>query len=130
MIGSASNFESRTRAADGRPNWIGAPSPVLAFVVLVIAIALFSALLFTRPVKRIGVDLRIWVASWTVYLLAVFFPQSSVFRLFVPIFPLLGAAALPRSIAYRIGIVLLMIAGQIGWVYIAFWSNGYDWTPP
>jgi hypothetical protein len=111
-------------------NWIGVPNPVLGFVALLVAIILFGVMLFSRPVKRIGVDLRIWVASWTIYLLAVFFPQSSVFRLFVPIFPLLGVVALPRSMAYRIGIVVVCIAGQIGWVYIAYWSNGYDWTPP
>jgi hypothetical protein len=48
----------------------------------------------------------------------------------VPIFPILGAVAQPKSLLYRIGIVLLFIAGQIGWVYIAYWSDGYDWTPP
>jgi len=109
--------------------WIGSTASV-GYVLLAIAVILFAALLFTRPVKRLGVDLRIWIASWTVYLLAVFFPQSSVFRLFMPIFPVLGAIAQPRSVAYRIGIVLLLIAGQIGWVFIAYWSNGYDWTPP
>jgi hypothetical protein len=109
--------------------WIGSTASV-GYVLLAVAVILFAALLFTRPVKRLGVDLRIWIASWTVYLLAVFFPQSSVFRLFMPIFPVLGAIAQPRSVAYRIGIVLLLIAGQIGWVFIAYWSNGYDWTPP
>lgn len=110
-------------------NWVGW-NPAWGVVLLGVAVIGFAMLLFTRPVKRLGIDLRIWVASWTVYLLAVFFPQSSVFRLFVPIFPLLGALALPRSRAYRVGIVLLMIAAQVGWVYIAFWSDGYDWTPP
>jgi hypothetical protein len=105
-------------------------SLVVGVILLLLAIVVFVAILFTRPVKRLGVDLRIWIASWTIYLLAVFFPQSSVFRLFMPIFPVLGALAQPRALAYRIGIVLLFVAGQIGWVYIAYWSNGYDWTPP
>jgi hypothetical protein len=111
-------------------NRIGAANPVLGVVLLLLAVGLFAAILFTRPVKRLGVDLRLWIASWTIYLLAVFFPQSSVFRLFVPIFPILGAVAQPRSLLYRIGIVLLFVAAQIGWVYIAYWSDGYDWTPP
>jgi hypothetical protein len=102
----------------------------LGYGALVVAIILFAVMLFTRPVKSLGVDLRIWIASWTIYILAVFFPQSSVFRLFVPIFPILGAIAQPKSLIYRIGIVLLFIAGQIGWIYIAYWSDGYDWTPP
>jgi hypothetical protein len=109
--------------------WIGSTATV-GYGLLVVAVILFFALLFTPPMKRLGVDLRLWVASWTIYLLAVFFPQSSVFRLFVPIFPVLGAIAQPKSLAYRVGIVLVFIAGQIGWIYIAYWSNGYDWTPP
>ena len=111
-------------------NWVGVRNPFIGVVLLLIAVGLFAVMLFTRPVRRLGVDLRIWIASWTIYLLAVFFPQSSVFRLFVPIFPILGAVAQPKSLIYRIGIVLLFIAGQVGWVYIAYWSDGYDWTPP
>ncbi|HEY5231163.1 MAG TPA: hypothetical protein VIJ11_09775 [Galbitalea sp.] len=124
-------FEPWIQGAKWWIDRIGVPSPQLVGVaLLLLAIALFVAVMFTRPVKRLGVDLRLWIASWTIYLLAVFFPQSSVFRLFVPIFPIVGALAQPKSLAYRIGIVLLFIAGQIGWVYIAFWSDGYDWTPP
>ncbi len=111
-------------------NRLSVANPIVGVVLLVIAVGLFAAALFTREAKRLGVDLRIWIASWTIYLLAVFFPQSSVFRLFMPIFPILGAIAQPRSLVYRIGIVLLFIAGQVGWVYIAYWSDGYDWTPP
>jgi hypothetical protein len=111
-------------------NRVNVINPVIGLVLLVLAVGLFAAAMFTRPVRRLGVDLRLWIASWTIYLLAVFFPQSSVFRLFMPIFPVLGALAQPRSISYRVGIVVLCIAGQIGWVFIAFWSNGYDWTPP
>jgi hypothetical protein len=107
--------------------WIPSPwGPIL----LVLAVLLFAAAMFTPWVRRLGVDLRFWVASYVLYLLAVFFPQSSVFRLFVPIFPLLGAIAQPRSPVYRTVVVLLFIAGQIGWTYIGWWVDGYDWTPP
>ena len=64
------------------------------------------------------------------YLLAVFFPQSSTFRLLVPMFPALGAFAVPRSPWYRVGIVLLFIAGQWGWIHIGWGGDGHDWTPP
>ncbi len=124
-------FQPWIQGANWWMNWIGVPNPVIGLVLLVVADRpVRGGMLFPRPVRRLGVDLRIWIASWTIYLLAVFFPQSSVFRLFMPIFPVLGAVAQPRSLAYRIGIVLLFIAGQIGWVYIAYWSDGYDWTPP
>jgi hypothetical protein len=123
-------FQPWVQGAIWWTNRIGILNPAVAVLALLIAIALVTLVLFTRPVKRLGVDLRLWIASWTVYLLAVFFPQSSVFRLFVPIFPILGAVAQPKSLAYRIAIVLLFIVGQIGWVFIAYWSDGYDWTPP
>jgi hypothetical protein len=100
-------------------------------LLLVAAIILFGALLFTPAVKRLGVDLRFWVASYVLYLLAVFFPQSSVFRIFVPAFPLLGAIAQPRSRLYRVIVVLLFIAGQVAWVYMTWWfSDADDFTPP
>jgi hypothetical protein len=109
-------------------NW-WLPEP-MGVILLVLAVALFAAAMFTPAVKRLGVDLRFWVASYAFYLLAVFFPQSSTFRLLIPLFPLLGALAQPPSRTYRILLVLLCIAGQVGWIYIGWWVDGYDWTPP
>lgn len=106
----------------GWPLWWG-------IVVLCLVIAGFFAALFSPAVKRLGPDLRFWSASYALYLLAVFFPQSSTFRLLMPLFPLLGAAAIPRSPWYRFALVALCIAGQVGWVHIAWWVDGYDWTP-
>jgi hypothetical protein len=97
-------------------------------VALLVAAAV--ALLLSPQAKRLGVDLRLWVASYLTYLFAVFFPQSSTFRLLVPIFPLAGVIAQPRSVVYRIAIVVLSIAGQVGWILIAWRVDGYDWTPP
>jgi hypothetical protein len=50
--------------------WI--PEPMGA-ILLVLAVALFVAAMFSPWVKRLGVDLRFWVASYALYLLAVFF---------------------------------------------------------
>jgi hypothetical protein len=100
------------------------------YVLLALVVVGFFAILFIPPVRRLGVDLRIWLGSYAVYLLAVFFPQSSTFRLLMPMFPLLGAVAQPRSPVYRASVVVLMIAGQFGWLYVCWWVNGYDWTPP
>jgi len=111
----------------GAQFWIGGP---LGYGVLALAVVGFAGALFLPAVRRLGVDLRIWVASYVIYLLAVFFPQSSTFRLLIPIFPLWGAVAQPRSLAYRITIVMLCIAAQWGWVHIAWWVDGRDWTPP
>ena len=66
---------------------------------------LAALLLFEPHVRRLGVELRLWSASYLVYLLLVFFPQSSIFRLLVPLSPLWGAVALPRSTAWRVGVL-------------------------
>lgn len=96
-------------------------------VVLVVAFALF---LLSPWMKRLGVDLRFWLLSYALYLLAVFFPQSSTFRLLMPLAPGLVALAVPRSPGFRVALVVLGIAGQVGWMYIAWWVDGLDFTPP
>ncbi|NEM90608.1 hypothetical protein G3T37_04495 [Galbitalea soli] len=108
--------------------WI--PQQPWGIVLLVVLIAGFAGALLLPAVRRLGPELRIWTASWVIYLLAVFFPQSSVFRLLIPAFPLLGAIAAPRSRAYRAGMIVLATLGQIAWVYACYWYDGYDWTPP
>ena len=111
--------------------WIGFPgADIVGPIVLVIVVALFGLLLFTAPVRRLGVELRLWLAGYAVYLLAVFFPQSSTFRLLMPFAPALGAIAIPRSPSYRVALVLLGIAGQVGWMAICWWVDGLDWSPP
>lgn len=100
-------------------------------VVGVVALAVgVLAALFTPWARRIGVDLRLWLASYVVYLLAVFFPQSSVFRILLPMAPALGAFAVPKSRIYRTLLILLGIVGQVLWIYAVWWIDVYDWTPP
>ncbi|MFT2689523.1 hypothetical protein [Clavibacter zhangzhiyongii] len=99
-------------------------------VVLVVAVSA-GMLILTRPsVRALGPELRIWVAAYGVYLLAVFFPQSSLFRLLLPMIPLAGALALPRSRAYRVALVLAAIAGQWVWIDVVWRMTTADWTPP
>lgn len=117
-----------TSAAFWSSFW-GIPLPLL-LGGLGLVVAGFFAALFTPWAKRLGVDLRFWIASYALYLLAVFFPQSSTFRLLVPLFPALGAFAQPRSRWYRIGLVLVFVVGQILWVNLAWRVDGYDFTPP
>ena len=68
--------------------------------------------------------------AYALYLLAVFFPQSSTFRLLMPMFPLLGVLAVPRSTVYRAASWPSSSAAQWVWLYYCWWVNGYDWTPP
>ncbi|WP_241985848.1 MULTISPECIES: hypothetical protein [Cryobacterium] len=107
--------------------WLGMPLGIVVVVVLIVA---FGGILFLPAVRRLGIDLRFWLASYGLYLLAVFFPQSSTFRLLMPMFPLLGAIAQPRNPWYRTGVVLVCIAGQWGWLLLCWGVDGADWTPP
>ena len=112
-------------------NWIHFPAAaIVGPIVLVVVVALFALLLFTPPLRRLGVDLRLWLVGYAVYLLAVFFPQSSTFRLFMPFAPALGALAIPRSRVYRVALVALGIAGQVGWMAICWFVINPDWSPP
>ena len=124
-------FEPWFQGAEWWLNWIKVPNPwVGGILVMIVLIAAFTAFLFSRPARRLGVDLRFWLAGYAVYLLAVFFPQTSTFRLLMPLAPALGAVAIPRSALYRGILVALGIGGQIVWMYFCWWVNGYDWSPP
>ncbi len=107
--------------------WLGTPGGSVIVALLILA---FGVSLLLASVRRIGVDLRLWVASYGIYLLAVFFPQSSTFRLLMPMFPLLGALAIPTSRWYRVLVVIGFIVAQWVWLLICWGVDGSDWTPP
>ncbi|GAA4371446.1 hypothetical protein GCM10023152_11510 [Agromyces bauzanensis] len=107
--------------------WLGQPLGTIAVIALVIAYGLAMA---SPAVRRLGVDIRFWSIGYVLYLLAVFFPQSSTFRILAPLFPLLGAIALPRARWYRWGMVGLFLVLQVGWLLLCWGIDGYDWTPP
>jgi hypothetical protein len=126
-------FQSWPQGAEFWLHFIGVPDPVdlvLGTTLVVILAAGFGVFLFTPWARRLGVDLRFWLASYAIYLLAVFFPQSSTFRLLMPLAPALGALAVPRSRVFRAVLIVLGVAGQVGWVCIAWWISGVDWSPP
>lgn len=102
----------------------------LAYFVVAGCVAVFAAVIFAPGSKRLGLDMRLWMFSYSLYLLAVFFPQSSTFRLLAPMFPALGLFAAPRSRAYRVVLVLVFIVAQWFWIDL-FWAvSRNDWTPP
>ncbi len=107
--------------------WFGQPGGT---VLLVIVLAGFGAFVRMPAARRIGIELRLWGVAYLVYLLAVFFPQSSTWRILVPIAPLLGIVALPRSWVYRVAVVVAFVGLQWVWLSSTWWVDGYDWTPP
>lgn len=108
----------------GLPAWAG---PV-ALGLLIVGVAVL--LLLAPPVRALGADLRLWSASYLLYLLAVFFPQSSTFRLLLPLSPLWGAAAVPRSRVWRIGVVALCLLGQWVWIFHVYGLGNTFWQVP
>ncbi len=101
------------------------------YVVLAASVLTVAALLLFEPhVRRLGVELRLWVASYLGYLLVVFFPQSSIFRLLLPISPLWGAAAMPRSRVWRIGVLAACVIGQWWWIYNMYALGNTYWQIP
>jgi hypothetical protein len=74
-------------------------------------------MLFLPPVVRLGVELRLWCACYMGYLLMFLHPQTSTFRMLLPLFPLaLGAAFLSRSRAYRGTVVVMFLLLQMVWI--------------
>lgn len=107
--------------------WFHQPAGTILLVVVLVG---FVAVVFQPAARRIGLELRLWGFAYLVYLLAVFFPQSSTWRILLPIAPLLGVVALPRSRVYRVAMVVLAVVLQWTWLYYCWWVDGYDWTPP
>jgi hypothetical protein len=104
----------------GAAFWFGSwgLGAVAGYIALAASVVLVAGLLLFEPhVKRMGVEARLWSASYLLYLLAVFFPQSSIFRLLVPLSPMWGAVAMPRSRWWRIGVLAACLLGQWWWIY-------------
>lgn len=101
---------------------------IAALILLVVGFA--ATVLFLPSVRKLGVDLRLWSASYALYLLAVFFPQSSTFRLLLPLSPLWGAVAVPRNRVYRIAVLVACILGQWGWIHSMYAFGNAFWQVP
>jgi hypothetical protein len=108
----------------GLPAWTG-PS---ALVVLVLGAG--AALLHLPQVRALGPDLRLWSVSYLLYLLAVFFPQSSTLRLLLPLSPMWGAVAVPRSRGWRLSVLALCLLGQWLWIYPMYALGNTFWQVP
>ncbi|QHK22236.1 hypothetical protein GU243_08105 [Pseudarthrobacter psychrotolerans] len=108
--------------------------PVLGIVAPFVFAGLFALLLFSPPVVRLGVEMRLWCACYMAYLVLFLHPQTSTFRMLLPLFPLaLAAALLSRSKAYRGTVMTMFVLLQIVWiVWLWAWAQlpgGGDYPP-
>ncbi|MFI7585247.1 hypothetical protein ACH9DO_15865 [Kocuria sp. M1N1S27] len=97
---------------------VGLFGPVLGPAAPVLLVAGAAALLRARAVReRLDLVTRVWLASYAVYLLLFLHPQSSTFRLLLPLFPLaLPLSAVSDSRAYRVACVVAGAVLQLVWV--------------
>ncbi len=123
-------FQPWLFAADFWANLVvGAAKAWVAPLVLALVVAGFAAVLLTRPVRRLGPTVVLWLASYALYLLAVFFPQSSVFRLLMPMAPLAGAIT-PARPAARVAVLAGSVALQALWLWVVLGPVEDYWTIP
>ena len=118
----AAEFWTARVAGEGAATW-------LAPVVLIVLVGGFAAALLSPRARRLGSTVRLWAASYALYLLAVFFPQSSVFRLLMPLAPLVGMVA-PRSVPARAAVLAGSIALQALWSWVCYGPVQAFWTVP
>ncbi|MFF1635980.1 hypothetical protein [Leifsonia sp. NPDC058248] len=97
---------------------------VVGAVLVVCAIAAFAWLLSRPSIRALGTEVVAYSASYGLYLLAVFLPQESLFRLLMPLYPLAGAPALTLDRRARLIVLFSGIALQPVALFL-LWYLGY-----
>lgn len=108
--------------------------PVLGIMAPFVFVAAFGLFMNSVPVRALGAELRLWCICYMGYLLLFLHPQTSTFRMLLPLFPLaLGAALVSRSRAYRGAVLTMFLLLQIVWiVWLWAWAQlpgGGDYPP-
>lgn len=108
----------------------GLPAALAPAAIVALIVALAVLMLVPRAVRRAGPEVRMWAASYLIYLLLVFFPQSSTFRLLVPLSPLWGAVAAVRWRGVRPVVLVLCLLGQWLWIWFMYGHGSAYWQIP
>lgn len=98
------------------------PANAVRFVV---AVALIVGMMIGPWAAGLGVVLRTWTLAYAGYLILLDSPSTSVFRHFLPLFPLIVVAIgggwkdrPARLMQWRTGLLILVgLAGQVWWVW-------------
>ena len=107
-------------------NFFGGPIGILIYLILV---ANLIYLFFAKEIVALG-EVRWYAAGYLLYLFAVFYPQSSSFRLLLPLFILGGALSLKASGVWRWVIAGFFVLTQVIWVATCWMYAAPDFTPP
>ncbi|MFF2029382.1 hypothetical protein [Arthrobacter sp. NPDC058192] len=108
--------------------------PTFGVLAPFVFVAGFTLLMMSKPVVALGTELRLWCCCYMGYLLVFLHPQTSTFRMLLPLFPLaLSTALVSRSRAYRGTVVVMFVLLQIVWiVWLWAWAQlpgGGDYPP-
>jgi hypothetical protein len=90
---------------------------VAGLVLVLLLVAGFGWWLSRRALHPLRPEVVTFSGSYALYLVAVFLPQQSLFRLLLPLAPLLGDPAIARSKLLRRG----LLAGSITLQPVAIW---------
>ncbi len=106
--------------------WFGPWWPLWLIGIVAAAVALLAG-----PWRRgVALEPRLWTIAYLLYLAAVWFPQSSTWRLLMPIFPAAAMVAALRPTWARAALLAACIALQPVWIWFCWHVNGADWTVP
>lgn len=92
----------------------------LAGVPILALLAVAFVVLLLRPSRRAGRTVQLWTASYAVYLLAVFMPQTSLPRLLLPMSPALAALPVPRRWPMIVLVLAASTALQLLWLWCTY----------
>lgn len=111
---------------------VGGWAPVL----LVAVGAALAALLASPPARRLGPELLAWPIAYLGYLVAVVEPGTSLARFLLLAFPLgavtagIAARSLARRRAWLVAVIVAMVFGQVGWVWVLWRLTPPSGWPP
>ena len=105
---------------------LGGVPGLLMFVVVLFNV---GYLFFAKSVRALG-EVGWFAGAYFLYLLAVFFPQSSTWRLLLPAFVLAASLVLAVPERYRRWVLVIFIASQIVWIANCWMYAAPDFTPP
>ncbi|WP_306233681.1 hypothetical protein [Agrococcus beijingensis] len=97
---------------------------------LVGVVAVAVVLLAGPWARGVGIEGRLWSIAYLVYLAAVWFPQSSTWRLLLPLFPAAVIVAALKPTWARALVLGAGIALQPVWIWFCWAHVGRDWTVP
>lgn len=107
--------------------WFGQPEGT---IIVISVVVLFVCWFASPAMRRFGIEIRLWAVAYSTYIFAVFYPQSSFFRILFPLFPATAPLALPQSPLYRVCVSLFAFLAQVAWLHWMWFVIGRDWTPP